>query len=397
MNILFVHRNFPAQFKHIVNELIKNSDNKVVFITNNSEDEIKGVKKIIYKVNPTAKANFADDYEEAVMHGKSVASVALKLRNEGFIPDIIYGHSWGGNMFLKDVFPDIPLTCYFEWFYNSKGADFGFFKSEHTIEEIEKLRLKNSSILTDLYSCDVGLSPTNWQKKQFPKEFHYKINVIHDGIDTEICKPDSNAEFLIEDKQLKFTQKDEVVTYATRGMEPYRGFPNFMKAVEILLKKRPDTHFVIAGEDEVFYGMKLTDSTYKELVLKEFDIDLSRVHFVGKLPYEKYIKLLQVSSLHVYLTCPFVLSWSMLEAMACGCCVIASNTEPVKEFIQDNFNGLLFDFFNIGQLTEKIEYSLDNKNKILQIKENSRKIIVEKYSLNTLLPKQIKFLNSFVK
>lgn len=398
MKILFIHRNFPAQFKHLVEELVKNSDNEIVFITSNDDVEIQGVKKIIYKVDYQQKEiNCISDYNEAFWHGKAVAQAALKLKNQGYKPDVIYGHSWGGNMFIKDVFPEVPLLCYFEWFYNSEGADFGFFRNDYSIEEIENLRCKNSSVLIDLYSCDAGLTPTNWQKSQFPKSFHQKISVVHDGIDTEICKPNENAKFFVKEKGIELSANDEVITYATRGMEPYRGFPNFMKAVEILLKKRPNTHFVIAGEDEVFYGMKMTDSTYKNFVLKEFDIDISRVHFVGKLPFDEYIKLLQISSAHVYLTCPFVLSWSILEAMSTACCVVASDTQPVTEVINDNYNGLLFDFFNVGQLIQKIEFALENKELVNEIRKNSRQTIIDNYSLAKLLPRHIEFIKNHIK
>ena len=392
MNILFLHRNFPGQFKHLVKELVKDRNNQIVFITNNKDVEIEGIEKIIYDIKQQPLANgYLNSYSEAVLHGQAAAQKAEELKNKGFKPDIIYAHSWGLSMFMKDVFPCIPLICYFEWFYNAKGADFGFFTKENSIESIEQLRCKNSSLLVDLCSCNAGISPMKWQKQQFPKEFQDKINVIHDGIDTEVCKPDENAKF--EVNNLELTADDEVITYTARGLEPYRGFPNFMKAVDVLLKKRSNAHFVIAGEDEVFYGLKIQGKTYKQIMLEQCDIDLSRVHFVGKLPFDKYLNFLQISSVHVYLTFPFVLSWSMLEAMSCGACIAASDTEPVKEVIKDNYNGLLFDFFNINQLIEKVEYALNNKEKIKSLKKNARKTIIDNYALRKLLPEHIKFIN----
>lgn len=397
MNIIFLHRNFPAQFKNIVIELAKDKSNKIIFITNNADLKIDNVETIIYNVETQKNDNeYLNFYDESFLHGKSAAAVLEKLKSNGFKPDIIYGHSWGETMFVKDVYPDVPFLCYFEWFYNSENTDFDFFVKEQSIEEKEKLRCKNSNILVDLCSCDYAITPTNWQKSQFPKEFQNKIKVIHDGIDMDICKPDKNAKFFIKEKNIELTSNDEVITYATRGMEPYRGFPNFMKAVEILLKKRPKAHFIIAGEDEVFYGMKLNDNTYKNLMLKECDIDLSRVHFVGKLDFSEYIKLLQVSSVHIYLTVPFVLSWSLLEAMSVGCCVVASNTDPVKEIVKNGYNGLLCDFFNINQLVQQVEYSLENKNKISILRVNARKTIVDNYELNKLLIEKIEMLNKIV-
>lgn len=419
MNILFLHRNFPGQFKHLVKELAKDSGNKVVFITNNDETQIKDVTKFVYHIKTPAQSKdnkYLNDFEEAMLHGTAAAEVAGLLRDNGFVPDVIYGHSWGETMFMKDVYPNIPLICYFEWFYNSNDTDFDFFIKKQSLESQQQLRCKNSYFLQDLCSCDLGISPTEWQKSQFPKEFHNKIKVIHDGIDTDVCKPDKDAKFAVKGdlrfaaetesqastnsvvpfvKNIELTLHDEVITYATRGMEPYRGFPNFIKAAEVLLKKRPKAQIVIAGFDEVFYGMPLEGKSYKDFMLENVDMDLSRVHFVGQLPFEDYIKLLQVSSVHVYLTVPFVLSWSILEAMSCGCCIVASDTPPVLEVIEDNENGLLFDFFNIAQLVHKIEYALENKRKIQMIKENARATILERYSLKKLLPKHIDLIKKF--
>jgi len=401
MNILFLHRSFPAQFQFIASTLAQDSKNNVVFITNNDNIEIAGIKKLVYKVEDveiTDPTSYLNGYQSAVLHGQAAAEVAINLKKEGFKPDIIYGHSgWGPTLFMKDVFPDVPLLCYFEWFANAEGSDTGF--DGTPINEYQRggLRCANSQILVDLYSCDAGLSPTNWQKSQFPKEYHDKIKVIHDGVDTEFYKPNSDAKFVIRDKNIELSAKDEVITYATRGMEPYRGFPEFMKAVEKLLIKRPNAHFVIAGEDKVCYRGPLAEGTYKELMLKELNIDLNRVHFAGGLPYGEYLKLMQISSAHVYLTVPYVLSWSTLDAMSVGCCVVASNTQPVQEVIKDNYNGLLFDFYNIEQQVEKIEYALDNKDKMTKIRNNARKTIVENYALKDLLPKHIKYLNELIR
>lgn len=398
MNILFLHKTFPGQFKHIISELVKNSENTIYFITQDESGQIPGVNKISYKPERKISTNcnpYIPSYEEAVIQNQAGAKAALKLKNKGVKPDIIIGHTMGATMFMKDVFPDTPLLGYFEWFYNSQGADLGFDGNLISEDEKAKLRCKNSDILVDLYSADVGICPTNWQKSQFPKEFQPKIKVIHDGIDTDYFKPDSNAEFIIEN--LKFSAKDQVITYATRGMEPYRGFPVFMMAVEKLLKTRPNLHVIIAGNDEVYYGQKLTDTTYKQIMLSKLDIDLTRVHFVGTLPLNKYKNLLQISSAHIYLTYPFVLSWSILEAMSCGCCVIASNTPPVAEVMQDNYNGLLFDFYNVNQLIEKVEYALDNQDKTASIRNNASQSIIKNYDLKIVVPQQIEYIKSLLK
>lgn len=424
MNILFIHRSFPAQFKYLATELAKK--NNVVFITNSPTYEIDGIKKILYKPQqPKFNDEYLNGYELAIEHGKAAAEEAKKLKRQGFIPDVIYGHSgWGVTMFMKDIFPNVPLICYFEWFCNADGADTGFDGTIITEEQRAGLRCSNSQVLIDLYSCDAGISPTNWQKNQFPKEFHNKIQVINDGIDTEFFKPDNNAKFLIKDKsdvalvearnleichceegqspdvatlKKELTANDEVITYGTRGMEPYRGFPQFLQAVEKLLKIRPNLQVVIAGDDRVYYRGQLEKGTYKELMIEKLDLDLERVHFVGGLPYTEYLNLLQISSAHIYLTVPYVLSWSVLEAMSVGCCVVSSNTKPVIEVIKDDYNGLLADFYDIEGIVQKILYALDNKEKMKTIKDNARKTIIENYEVKKVLSQHTNFLKSIIK
>lgn len=394
MNILFLHRNFPAQFRHIAPALAANPNNKVVFITNNQTLQLNNIAKINYRLKrevPKDCHRYLRFYEECVNHGQAVAEAAIYLKEQGFKPDIIYGHTWGQTMFMKDVFPDVPLLCYFEWFYDKYNGEMGFDGKQLSVDDYAKLRTKNAHLLVDLYSCDAGICPTNFQKKQFPKEFHNKIKVLHDGIDTEFCKPNEDVEFM------GFTRKDEVITYATRGMEAYRGFPEFMRAVEILLKKRPNLHVLIGGEDRICYGPQLVDTTYKKMMLEKLDLDLSRVHFVGALPLNEYVKLLQVTSCHIYLTYPFVASWSLLDAMSCACPIVASSTEPVKEFIEDGKQALLFDFYNIEEQVSKIEYVLENKQSLDEMRNNARQTIVDNYNLVDLLPKHIDYINSLAR
>ncbi|MBQ3641500.1 glycosyltransferase [bacterium] len=389
MNILFLHRNFPAQFRNLAPALASNPENKVAFITNNENRSAKNIIKVQYKLKREVPADchrYLRFFEESVIHGQSCAEAAYALKEKGFIPDVIFGHTWGNTLYMKDVFPEAKLLCYFEWFYNAKGGDIGFAGDEQSIDDLAKLRTKNAHLLIDLYSCDRGFCPTKFQRKQFPKEFWDKIDVMHDGIDTEYCVPNENATFTVKDKNLTFTKNDEIVTYATRGMEAYRGFPEFMRAAEILLKKRPNLHIIIAGEDRVCYGSKLANTTYKKMMLEQLDLDMNRLHFVGGLPYNEFVHLMQITSAHVYLTYPFVCSWSLLEAMSCETPIIASDTEPVTEFVEDGVNGLLFNFFDINEQVKQIEYALDNRKAMLPLRKKARKLIVENYALKDLLP-----------
>lgn len=396
MKILFLHRNFPGQFKYLAMKLAQDVNNEVCFITNNNTTRTTArIRKIVYKLKrkvPKDCHRYLRFYEDAIIHGQAVAEVLIQMKTQGYKPDIIYGHTWGCTLFVKDIFPDVPLVCYFEWFYNPEGADVGFNGEYVGVDTRAKLQCKNSHLLLDLLNCDFGISPTEWQKAQFPKEFQNKIKVLHEGIDTNICCSKDNAIFEFNGK--RFTKEDEILTYATRGMEEYRGFPEFMKTVEQLQKIRPNMQVIIGGEDRVCYGCHLKNDTFKQKMLRELDLDLSRIHFVGNLPYAEYIKLLQVSRCHVYLTYPFVLSWSLLEAMATGCCIVASDTAPVKELIQDSFNGILTDFYNIDLLTQKINSVLEEPEKYSNIRISARETIKEKYELQKLLKEQIDFLNS---
>ena len=398
MNILFLHPNFPAQFRHLVTALAKNSQNKVVFGTKREEGSISGVLKAIYTPSRQARRethNYVRNLENAVLQGQAVYRLAEQLKKERFIPDVVYGHSgWGPTLFIKDIFPKAELLCFFEWFYHAHGTDADFDPKEPlTADDEARIRIKNTPMLTDLYSCDRGLSPTYWQRQQFPPEFHNKITVRHDGVDTNYFHPKPGAKLVLQNKNLDLSEVDEIVTYVARGMEPYRGFPQFMEAVSILLKKRPNCHVVIVGDDRVAYGRSLPEGeSYKKLMLDTYDYDLARLHFTGSLPYSQYLQVIQASSVHVYLTRPFVLSWSMLEVMSTGGLVLGSKTPPVEEVIEDGVNGLLVDFFAIDRIVERIEEVIDHPDKMANLRVKARETIQEKYDLSRLLPEHIDWI-----
>lgn len=399
MNILFIHKNFPGQFKYISLILANQPGNRVVFITEEDQLELKGIEKRIYKYTEEVSEDchpYLEHFEKTVRLGRIVATEAMKLKKEGFKPDVIYGISgWGSTLFVKDIFPDVPFISYCEWFTKENSPEAAFDNTEIIDEDKPIISCGNSHLLSDLVASDLVICPTLWQKAQFPKEFQYKIQAIHEGIDTQTCHPDANAKFLIRDKNLELSLKDEVITYGTQGMELYRGFPQFMEAASIIQKKRPNAHIIIAGVDRTCYGPAPEHGTYKENALKKFKYDMNRLHFVGKLSFYDFINFLQISSAHVYATYPYILSWSMLNAMATGCCLVASNSPPVIEVVQDNYNGLLYDFFNVNQLVEKIEYALDNKEKMQEIRNNARQTIIEKYDLIKLAALQINIITSF--
>ena len=402
MKILFLHPNFPAQFRHLATVLGQDKRNTVVFATNRREGSILGVNKVIYEKSRTARPethHYVRPLENAVLEAQGVYRVAQKLKDQGFYPDIVYGHSgWGPTLFMKDIFPKATLLCYFEWFYNAYGSDASFDPSDPINADDEaRIRIKNAPILLDLATCDRGLSPTGWQRAQFPKEFHSKIKVHHDGIDTNYFKPLPDAKLFLPRINLDLTEAEEIVTYVARGMEPYRGFPQLIETIAILQKKRPQCHFVIVGKNRVAYGKSLPDGkTYKEAMLEKFPLDMSRVHFTDLLPYDEYLQVLQASSVHIYLTRPFVLSWSMLEALSTGCLIVASDTACVTEAIEDNVNGLLVNFFDTQQICDRVIEALDNPAKMAEIRANARKTILEGYDLAKLLPQHLQWVKDCV-
>jgi len=397
MKILFLHPNFPAQFRHLAVALAKEG-HKVFFGTNRKEGQLAGVEKVYYETSREARPethHYVRNLENAVLQGQAVFRMVETLKSQRIYPDVVYGHSgWGPTLFIKDALPKAKLFCYFEWFYNAYGSDADFDPEDPlNADDQARIRIKNAAILTDLYSCDRGLSPTYWQRQQFPKEYHNKITVRHDGVDTSFFVPQPGAKLVLRNLKIDLSEAQEIITYVARGMEPYRGFPQFMEAVALLQQRRPNCHVVVVGNNRVAYGKQLPEGqTYKDLMLEKLSLDLSRLHFTGLLGYSDYLKVLQASTVHIYLTRPFVLSWSMLEAMSTGCLLVASNTQAVTEVIQDGVNGLLVDFFSPTEIAQRVEEALDNQDSMASIRVNARETIKQKYDLATLLPQHLEWV-----
>jgi glycosyltransferase involved in cell wall biosynthesis len=397
MRILFVHANFPAQFRHLATVLGRDARNEVVFLTGNASEQwtIAGVRKAVYVPDgqPATQAHaLTARFDESARKAAGALRKAMELREGGFLPDVIFGHSgWGPTMYLADVFPEAAFVGYFEWFYNPESADMRFTGKPLAPGRRASVRAYNLPILMDLASCDKGICPTRWQLEQFPAEFRPKISVIHDGVDTGYFSPDPAARMVLPG--LDLSGAAEVVTYATRGMEPYRGFPQFMHAAVEVVKRRPGCHVVIGGEDGCHYGPPpAPGKTWKEVLVEQLNPDPERIHFVGSLPYGHYRTLLRASSVHVYLTRPFVLSWSFIEALSCGCLVVASDTEPVREFALDGHNALFADFHSPKDIAEKIIHALEHRSGMDRIREQARETVLQRFDLNRLLPFQLAFL-----
>jgi glycosyltransferase involved in cell wall biosynthesis len=396
MRILFLHSNFPAQFRHLATTLARDSLNQVLFGTSRQEGTLPGVQKVLYQTSRQAHPevhHYVRSLENAVLQGQAVYRVFQDLKQKGFYPDVVYAHSgWGPGLFIKDLFPRAKLCCYFEWYYHAHGSDADFDPQDPLNADDEaRIRTKNAPILLDWAGCDQGLAPTQWQRQQFPPEARAKIKVLHDGVDTTFFSPQPGARLVLPG--LDLSPVTELITYVARGMEPYRGFPQFMEAVALIQQRRPHCHVVVVGEDRVAYGKQLPDGqTYKQQMLSKLPLDQARLHFTGLLPYDQYRQVLQASSVHIYLTRPFVLSWSMLEAMSTGCLIVGSDTPPVKEVIQAGKNGLLVDFFSPIEIADRVDEALDHPDRMTAIRTRARETILKHYDLAKLLPQHLRWL-----
>lgn len=389
VNILFLHQNFPGQLKHPAGHLAANPANRIVALCQEQAPRLpRMATHIVYR--PARRAHchhYLRTLEEGVLNGQAVARALLKLKQDGFVPDIVIAHpGWGEALYVKDVFPQVPLLGLFEFFYHADGADANF-DAEFPLSLDSRLRIRtrNALHLLNLQTCDAGVNPTRWQKQLHPVEYHHKLAVIHEGVDSQVVAPNPSQAFRLPDGSV-LTRNDEVITYVARNLEPYRGFHQFMRAVPRLCERRPKARILIVGGDDVSYGPRAPNGkTWREHLLSEVSVDPTRVHFLGRLPYAQYLRLLQVSSVHVYLTVPFVLSSSMLEAMSAGCLVVGSNTAPVQEVIEHGKNGLLVDFFSPGDIADAVEQVLEHPDRMQALRDVARQTIIERYEVRQSL------------
>lgn len=402
MKVLFVHQNFPGQYLHLARHLAADPAHEVVAITQRMDVVLPGVKTVVYKPQRGVTArlhHYLADTEAGILNGQEVARVALQLRDAGFVPDVMLGHNgWGEIWFLKDVFPKTPMVGYFEFFYRLNGSDVGFDPtSAIAFDDAPRLRTKNFGNLLGLEAVDWGQCPTRWQRSQYPAHYQPILQEVHEGIDTALVAPDPLASIQLTKAQVELKANDEVITYVARNLEAYRGFDSFMRALPRVLRVRPKAHVLIVGGDDVSYGPRLPKGvTLRQKMLEELggSLDMTRVHFLGQVPYASFLKVLQISKVHVYLTYPFVLSWSMLEAMSAGCLVVGSKTQPVEEVIRDGENGWLVDFFAPDQIADRVIAALEDPERGQPIRANARRTIIERYDLRSIaLPAQVLLMN----
>lgn len=406
MNYLFIHQNFPGQFLHLAMYLAKQKENRVVFISQESENRIEGVETYFYTpfrpVTPKIH-HYIGELEQAIIWGQSVHETCRGLKSEGFRPDIVVGHpGWGETLFVKDVWPDVPVLAYFEFYYHSDGVDVGFDPdiAPKTLDDAPRLRIKNATNLLAFQASDWGFTATEWQASLYPPEMRQKITVVHEGVDTDFASP-AVTDAMVVGCPDTLRQSDEIITFVARNLEPYRGFHVFMRALPEIQRRRPKARVIIVGGDDVSYGARPPDGlTFRELLMKEVGgvLDMSRIHFVGQIPHEQFITMLRLSTVHIYLSFPFVLSWSLIEALSCGCLVIASRVPSVMEAIEDGKNGLLVDFFDREALCDKIDLALDHRDHMRPLREAARNTVLKHYDLKAVtLPRQLALIDAVIK
>lgn len=412
MNILFIHQHFPGQFKFLAPALVdRGHDVSALCITPDQGFSYPGIQIHAYKTDRGTTPNihpWVMDLETKVIRAEACFRAAMKLKESGYKPDLIIAHiGWGETLFIKEVWPDCKLVIYAEFYYHASGADVGF-DPEFVIPDAVAcaMRAKNLNNIAHFDIADAGISPTEWQKSTFPEPFRSKITVVHDGIDTDQLLPNPKATLTLtigNTKPLVLTKRDEIITFVNRNLEPYRGYHTFMRSLPAILKERPNLKVLIVGGDKVSYGAAPDPNTYgklgwKEIFANEIKQQLSEVQwqqliFVGNIPYKYFVPLLQVSTVHVYLTYPFVLSWSLLEAMSVGCAIVGSKTAPLQEVIEHNHNGLLVDFFKPKELAGAVIKLLDDPALRETLGQAARKIAVEKFDLKTVcLPRALEFV-----
>ena len=388
MRILFLHHYFPGQFAKLAHYFVVQKGYDVIALSSGAVDgrdseAIEGVKVIHYGTDTPSERlgnSTLASTAEFVRRGWRAAAAANKLKQQGWVPDVIYGHiGWGSGAFLHEVFPAAKTVKYCEWYYRSTGSDVDFLNPPPDFAGRIYTNVENLPLLAELAHADALISPTVWQKDQFPKIFRDRIRIVPDGVDAELFAPNKDVEFdLGNGAVLRSGQR--IVTYVARGADPYRGFRQFMEAWSIVQERDAHVQAVIVGDRKIYYASGHGTERHFDDVLSSLNYDVRRTHFTGKLPLRSYLKVLQLSAVHVYLTVPFVMSWSAIEALTTGCLFIGSQTPPVQEYVTHGENGLLCDFKDTQRLAELMLKALDGGDDMYRLRNNARYSIANRHA-----------------
>jgi glycosyltransferase involved in cell wall biosynthesis len=401
MHVAFVHRRGFGQFSALAEHLAA-SGHDVSLICETVDRRLPSVRVIRHRVEPGPRtdsqmARHLGIPDHHVRIGHRVAETFDAMVSHGERPDIVIGHiGWGSMMFVKDVLPKVPAIGYCEFFYRADGADVGFAPDDSPDAETRKrLRLRNIAQLLSLESIDGGISPTQWQKSLYPASAQKRIAVCHEGVDTQLFRPDRNASLRLPDGRVLKAGDPPIITFVARDLEPYRGFPQALEAAAKVIARNPDALFVFVGGDGVSYGKSPPGGgSWKDALLANHNIPADRIIFPGAISHDLLRQLYQISTAHLYLTYPFVLSWSVIEAMSCGALIIGSDTPPVREIIRSGQNGLLVPFFDTDALADTILRVLQKPNDFLPMRIAGRKTIEHRFRLTDCLSRQKSLINT---
>jgi glycosyltransferase involved in cell wall biosynthesis len=405
VKILFVHQNYPGQFLYLAPAMAARG-HECLALTDSGNNRASSVPVLRYthkaEAVDAAACRLGRNYTTMSDRGVTVARAAMQLRDgKGYYPDVIFGHSgWGETLFLKEVWPKAKLIVYAEFYYKGIGADVGFDPefSPRSFDQVMIAQGRTAHLGQSLLHADGGVVPTRWQASTYPAPLQHMLNINFDGVNTDLLKPDPAASLTLPNGKV-LRAGDEVLTFVNRNLEPYRGYHIFMRALPAIMAARPNAQVVIVGGDGVSYGNTPKGGTgWKDVFLDEVkgQLDLSRVHFMGRVPYPDFVSLMQIARVHAYLTYPFVLSWSMVEAMAAGAVIVASRTAPVEEMIEDGKTGLLVDFFDVAGWSDTLIKALADPAGHAHLGKAARTHVVENYDLQShCLPRLIAHVESF--
>jgi glycosyltransferase involved in cell wall biosynthesis len=407
MKLLFVHQNMPGQYREFAQWLAETCDHDIVFLTQRKQPPVMmGVREVTYKAHHHASEHaygLVKTWENAAGSGFGCAMAAQGLRDkEGWTPDIIIGHvGWGELTFMKEIYPDVPIIGFFEYYYSVKGGPVGFDPESPVNDHAPFIMQAHNTVpLVNIDRVDLAQCPTEWQKSRFPKAFHDKMYVCHDGIRTDMLQPNPDVKLRLGRIDHPLTRADEIVTYVARNLEATRGFHQFMRALPDILEGRPNARVMVVGGNDTSYGGK---SKHPNGLRGQMEaevghrVDWSRVHFLGQVPYDAYRKLIQISRCHIYLTMPFVLSWSLLESMSMQATIVASDVDPVREAITHGETGMLVDFFDPAALAAQVVDVLARPDTYAHLGPNARAHVVKTYDfLGVCLPEHLRQINALV-
>ncbi len=405
-HVLFLHQNFPGQFPHLAAELVRRGD-RVTAIGTATAQPIPGVNLHRYDPRPRAGVPachaWVADLQTKCIRAEALGELLIQLLAQGLDPDLVIGHpGWGELLMIKDIFPDVPVWHQVELIYQLRDGDTDFDPEFTKLDwrSRTRLRLKRLHQLQALHDLDWGVTPTEFQASTVPSEYRQRLSVIHEGVDTDAIAPRSGSFIQLQKLGLRFEPGDEVISFVSRSLEPYRGFHSFMRMLPMLQKLRPNAHVIIVGSDGVSYGAPPAGGgSWRQQLLAELagQLDLNRIHFVGRISHSVLHDLFRVAACHVYLTYPFVLSWSLLEAMSCGAVVIGSSTLPVQEVIEHGRTGLLVDFFDLEAMANCIAGVLAEPAAYLPLGEAARQQVIKRFDLRSVcLPQQLALVDQLI-